>query len=57
LLLARARDETEQDRVIAEHTVAHVAQQMIIWQEGSSVIARQQVVMQCQLRTVLSVQD
>ena len=56
LLLARARDESKQGGVIAEHTVAHVAQQMVIWQEGSGMIARQQVVMQCQLRTVLSVQ-
>ena len=40
LLLARASDESEQGGVIAEHPMAHVAQQMVVWQAGSGMITR-----------------
>ena len=31
LLLPRASDESQQGGIIAEHTMVHIAQQMVVW--------------------------
>jgi hypothetical protein len=40
LLLPHAGDESQQGRIIAEHTMVHVAQHMVVWQARSGMIAR-----------------
>ena len=55
LLLSGTCDVCQQGWIIAEHTVSHVAQYMVIWQERSGMITRQQAVTQRSVSMALGV--
>jgi hypothetical protein len=55
LLLASTCDVYQQGWMIAEHTVSHVAQYMVIGQERSGMITRQQAVTQRRVSVTLGI--
>ena len=55
LLLPCTCDVCQQGWIIAEHTVSHIAQHMVIWQERSGMITRQQVVTQRRVSMALGI--